>query len=148
MPFSLLHSLHSPELIPEGNLGTGCSCSSCSFLCVQTFCVISILSGKLQHFLLLSFNIHLPTSPPVTFAVLLLYFLFSNLTYPLSFCFYSLLAFFVALSIPSLPSPSAILQLSFSLHLSPLIQSLLYSPVSQRWIILNAPSTFAAFQTA
>lgn len=60
-----------------------------------------------------------------------------------------LLSFSPCCLILSLLSPplSAILLFSFSLHLSLLIRSLLYSPVIQRWIILKAPSTFAAFQT-
>lgn len=104
-------------------------------------------SRKTVTLLLLFFYIHFPTSPcntccpPAIFSILKSDISFSQFAF-----IPSLLSFPPSLSLP-LPSPSAILQLSFSLHLSLLIQSLLYSPVSQRWIILNAPSTFAASQT-
>lgn len=81
MPFSLLHPLHSPVLTHKGNLGTGCSRSSSSFLCVQTFCIISILSaGRFKEnsntsyfFISTDISLHSPCNiccPPAIFSSL------------------------------------------------------------------------------
>lgn len=152
MPSSSLHSLHFPVLIQKRKLGIESSCSRYSFfVCVQKCCVIFILSaGRYKENCNTSYFFSQRTFlyiTSVTLSVLLQYFLFLYRHILFFFAFIpSLLAFSSCLSFPLL-CPSAILLFSFSLHLSLLIQSLLYSPVTQRGIILNAPSSFAAFQT-
>lgn len=121
MPFSFLHSLHSPVLIQKGNLGTGCSCS---FVCADILRHFHSFSrniqGKLQHFYFF-FSTYISLHPPVTLAVLLLYFLFSNLTYP----FLSLLLFPpCCLSHRVYPFPSP-LQVPY--YSSPLVYTFLFS---------------------
>lgn len=125
MPFSFLHSLHSPVLTEKGNLGTGCSCSSSSLLCVQTFCVISILpAGRLKEnsntsyfFLSTDISLHSPCNiccPPAIFSILKSDIPFSHFAFIPSLLSSSSCLF--------LPSPSQVPHYS-----SPLVYTFLYS---------------------